>query len=226
MDPAALAWSGGKDAAFALHAIRGAADPEVHVERLLTTYSAGTGRTSMHGLRPELIERQADALGLPLDLVELPPDPSNEAYEAAMAAAMADLADRGIERVAFADLYLSGIREYREGNLEDTPVSGYWPLWGRDTAELAREFLDAGYRATVVCVDDDLGPSFVGREFDRAFLADLPEGVDPCGENGEFHTFVRDGPAFSAAVPVRRGRTVTRDLGEGRFHYRDLLLDD
>jgi uncharacterized protein (TIGR00290 family) len=224
MDPAVLSWSGGKDATFALHAIREADDPEVRVERLLTTYSAETERTTMHGVRPELIERQAEALGLPLDLVELPPDPSNEAYEAVMAEAMAECADRGLRRVVFADLFLEGIREYREGNLRGTALSGHWPVWGRDTDAVAAAFLDAGYRAVVVCVDGDtLGASFAGREFDRDFLADRPGGVDPCGENGEFHTFVYDGPAFESAVAVETGDRVTREVGDGVFHYCDLV---
>lgn len=225
MDPAVLSWSGGKDATYALHSIREAGDPEVRIEGLLTTYSAETGRTTMHGVRPELLERQADSLALPIDLVELPPDPTNEEYEAVMAEAMADCAARGVERVVFADLYLEGIREYREENLQDTPLSGHWPIWGRDTETVAAEFLEAGFQAIVVCVDDErLGETFVGREFDRDFLADLPEEVDPCGENGEFHTFVYDGPVFDSPLPVGTGERVTRELGDGTFHYCDLTV--
>jgi len=223
-DRAVLSWSGGKDAALALGAIRDSDDPEVEVERLLTTVSAETDRVTMHGVRPDLVRRQASAAGLPLDLVELPADPSNDEYERVMAATMRGYADRGIDRVVFADLFLEDVREYRESNLADSPLRGHWPLWGRDTADLAATFLSRGFSATVVCVDGSaLDRSFVGRPFDRSFLADLPEAVDPCGENGEFHTFVHDGPTFDRPVRVETGRRVTREVQGVEFHYCDLL---
>ena len=219
---AVCSWSGGKDAAYALYEIQAS---DVVVEELMTTISAETGRSSMHGVRPELYERQAKALGLPIRFVELPAEATTETYEETMADLIEQYTNRDIERIVFADLYLEDVRAYREENLSGTDVDGYWPLWGRDTTALAREFIDAGFRATVVCVDDDtLDSSFVGREFDEEFLADLPSVVDPCGENGEFHTFVWDGPPFEESVTIERGRTVTREVGDGVFHYGDLML--
>lgn len=226
----ALAWSGGKDAAYALHACRSgtasdAGEPvDCDIVELLTTVSAETDRTTMHGLRPELVRRQAESVGLPLTVVELPPEPSNEEYEERMARAHRELAERGIEAVAFADLHLADVREYREEQLADAPLAGVWPLWGRDTTDLSRTFLDAGFRAVVVAVDGrELDPSFAGRDYDDAFLADLPDDVDPCGEGGEFHTFVRDGPVFDVEIAVERGERVTRQAGGADFHYCDLV---
>lgn len=217
---AVCSWSGGKDAAYALYEL---VDAGVTVEELMTTVSTKTGRSSMHGVRPELYERQATALNLPIRFVELPAEATNEAYEETMAEVIEDFANRDIERVVFADLFLEEVRTYREGQLSATGVEGLWPLWGRDTEALARDFLDAGFRATVVCVDGAaLDSSFVGRVFDAEFLAGLPADVDPCGENGEFHTFVWDGPIFDESVGVERGETVTRKIGDGEFHYCDL----
>lgn len=221
-DRLALSWSTGKDAARALHELRGR--PDVTVAELLTTVSAATDRVSMHGVRRALVERQAAAAGLPLRVVELPADPANDEYEATMAEVMADCEVRGFDGVAFADLYLEDVRAYRESNLAETDLDGRWPLWGRDTADLAAAIVDAGFRATVVAVDGDaLDESFVGREYDEAFLADLPEGVDPCGENGEFHSFVWDGPVFEEAVAVETGEVVTKPVGDGEYHYVDLV---
>lgn len=233
-----LSWSGGKDAAFAHHCLAtgqavdaesaGGTDPaDCDVVELLTTTSAGTGRTGMHGVRPELVEAQADALGLPLTFVELPAESTNEQYEATMAEAMRAAADRGIDRVAFADLFLEDVRAYREERLAQGPVPGVWPIWGLDTRDVAERFIAAGFEAVVVAVDGRvLDASFAGRRFDRELLADLPDGVDPCGENGEFHTFVTDGPQFASAVGVELGETVTRESGGAEFHYRDLLPVD
>lgn len=216
-----LSWSGGKDAASALAEMR--RSNEVDVEGLLTTVSAETGRSSMHGVRRELYERQAEAIGLSIEFVELPSDATNEAYERAMAESTERQANSGIERIAFADLCLDDVRAYREERLSGSAVDGYWPLWGRDTATLAADFTER-FEATVVAVDGDaLDPSFAGRAFDGDFLTDLPEEVDPCGENGEFHTFVSDGPIFEGGMNVRTGETVTRAVGDGEFHYCDLL---
>jgi len=223
-----LSWSGGKDASYALWKMQEAdATSDAEVVALLTTVSAETGRTSMHGVRRDLYERQADALGLPIRFVELPVDADNDAYEETMAAVTADYEDRGVARIAFADLYLEDVRTYREERLADSDLSGYWPIWGRDTEAVAREFADA-FAATVVAVDDDaLDASFAGRRFDTDLLAALPEGVDPCGENGEFHTFVHDGPVFDAPVPVETGERVTKAVGEETtIHYCDLLAAD
>ncbi|WP_049969284.1 Dph6-related ATP pyrophosphatase [Haladaptatus cibarius] len=212
-----LSWSGGKDAAYALFEL-GTDD----VTELLTTISEN-GRSSMHGVRQKLYEKQAESIGLPIRFVELPQECSNEEYESRMADVMAEYESLGIERVAFADLFLEEIREYRENQLAETNIDGYWPVWNRDTDEQIEAFLDAGFRATVVAVDGSLlDLAFAGRELDSAFLADLPENIDPCGENGEFHTFVWDGPIFDAPVSVETGEVVTREVGDGKFHYCDL----
>jgi uncharacterized protein (TIGR00290 family) len=231
-----LSWSGGKDAAYALWKMEQPGNPvadegdasDAEVVELLTNVSSATDRTSMHGVRRDLYERQADAIGLPIRFAELPEDASNEEYERRMAEVMADYAARGIERVAFADLFLEDVRAYREERLRSSPIEGYWPVWGRDTEAVAREFAEH-FAATVVAVDDDaLDASLAGRRFDADFLADLPESVDPCGENGEFHTFVYDGPIFDRPVPVETGERVTKEVGHGdaTVHYCDLLAAD
>ncbi|ODR81904.1 ATP-binding protein [Haladaptatus sp. W1] len=210
-----LSWSGGKDAAYALLELP-------HVTELLTTVSEN-GRSSMHGVRRELYDAQAEALGIPIRYVELPMECSNEEYAARMASVIDEYEARGIERIAFADLYLEDIRAYRKERLAETAIESCWPVWNPDTDEQIRSFLDAGFRATVVTVDGGtLDASFAGRELDEAFLADLPEEVDPCGENGEFHTFVWDGPTFDSPLSVDVGETVTRAVGDGEFHYCDL----
>jgi uncharacterized protein (TIGR00290 family) len=216
----AVSWSGGKDCALALRELH--ADPEVAVSELLTTVRADVDRSSMHGVRREHHEAQADSLGLPLRVVELPADVGNDEYERTMRETLDAMAEAGVDSVAFADLFLEDVREYRESNVSDSPVAGAWPLWGRDTAALAREFAE-DFDAVVVCVDDDaLDESFVGRQFDQGFLADLPASVDPCGEHGEFHTFVRDGPGFEDAVDVAPAERVTKTVGDGEFHYCEL----
>ena len=223
MDRVALAWSGGKDAAYALYQLQSSDDYEV-VE-LFTTFNEEYDRSSMHGVRRPLYDRQSTALDVPLRSVMLPSEPSNEEYNRVMAHELDRYVDRGIEHVAFADLFLEDIRAYREAQLAETEVEGLWPVWGYDTDTLIEEMLDAGFRATVVAVDGDaLGPEFAGRELDRSFLADVPESVDPCGEHGEFHTFVRDGPPFEQPVPIEVGETVTRHVGETEIHYADIEL--
>ena len=224
-----LSWSGGKDASYALWKMEQAeTDANVEVVELLTTVSAETGRTSMHGVRRDLYERQAAAIGLPIRFAQLPADADNDEYEETMAEVTADYANRGVERLAFADLYLEDVRDYREQRLADAEISGHWPVWNRDTETVAREFADA-FAATVVAVDDDaLDADFAGRRFDADFLADLPDDVDLCGENGEFHTFVHDGPIFDAPLRVETGERVTREVGHGdsTVHYCDLLAAD
>ncbi|MFC3477617.1 Dph6-related ATP pyrophosphatase [Halobacterium litoreum] len=216
----AVSWSGGKDCAVALRELR--ADPDREVAELLTTVREDVQRSSMHGVRREHHEAQADALGLALRVVELPADVGNDAYERRMREAHEAMASEGIDTVAFADLFLEDIRAYREANLDGGALSGAFPLWGRDTEALAREFA-ADFDAVVVCVDDDaLDASFAGRAFDESFLDDLPDGVDPCGEHGEFHTFVRDGPGFDQRVAVEPAERVTKTVGGGTFHYCEL----
>lgn len=224
MTEAVLAWSGGKDCALALHELR--ADGH-EVAELLTTINREFDRSTMHGVRRELYEHQAAALGVPLNLVSLPPEPSNEAYERLMAEELDRYVRRGLERVVFADVFLEDVREYREHQLDGTGIEGWWPLWGCDTTELVEAFLAAGFQAIVVAADAGvLDDSMVGRPLDPDFLAALPSDVDPCGEHGEFHTFVWDGPVFERPVPVEVGETVTRSVGEDEFHYADLQLDD
>lgn len=216
--PVALSWSGGKDSTLAL--ARLAADPRVRVAGLLATFNETNGRISMHGVRRELIAAQARSLGLPLWEVPLPQPCSNAEYERRMARTLAELARRGIGAVAFGDLYLADVRAYREQQMARAGLRPLFPLWGEDPAALALGAVAAGLRAVVVCVDPrHLGPEWLGREYDRQFLADLPRGVDPCGERGEFHTFVYDGPGFGRPVAFRRGRRVWRD----GFWYLDLV---
>jgi uncharacterized protein (TIGR00290 family) len=216
----ALCWSGGKDCSLSLHRLRSAGDTEVPL--LLTTVTEGYDRISMHGVRRELLERQADALGMGLQCVTIPKGCSDREYRGRMAAAMEDLLNQGITSVAFGDIFLEDVRRYREENLAELGVEARFPLWGADTSELAREFTANGFRAAVTCVDTEQLPAeFAGRVYDEAFIADLPEGVDPCGENGEFHTFVYDGPVFREPVSFERGEPVMR---EDRFCFYDLEL--
>ena len=215
---ALLSWSSGKDSAWALDVLR--TRREVEVVGLLTTFNTAFARVAMHAVREELVWGQASAVGLPLRAVPLPWPCPNESYEAAMDMALADARADGVSHIAFGDLLLADIRAYREERMRDARMTPVFPLWGQDTAALARTMIDAGTGATVVCVDPrQLDPSFCGREFDIRFLADLPSGVDPCGENGEFHTFAWDGPAFQRPVPIRRGEVVERD----GFVFTDVL---
>jgi uncharacterized protein (TIGR00290 family) len=213
----ALAWSGGKDSALALHALRAAGrEPSV----LLTTVTEGVERISIHGVRRELLLRQAAATGIPLVEVRIPLPCPNEVYEARMADALAAPPLDAVTEVAFGDLFLADVRAYREERLAPTGRAAVFPLWGRDTAELARTFIEEGFEAIVATVDpDSLDASFAGRSYDEIFLKDLPPTVDPCGENGEFHTFFHAGPVLSAPLPVATGELVERD----GFAYRDIL---
>jgi uncharacterized protein (TIGR00290 family) len=215
----ALAWSGGKDSALALQALRERDEEPV---ALLTTVTEGVERVSVHGVRRELLVAQAAAAGLPLVEARIPLPCPNEAYEAAMARALRAPLLRDVPEIAFGDLFLGDVRAYREERLAAArpPRRARFPLWGRDTAALARAFVAAGFRAIVVSVDpQQLHPDFAGRAYDDAFLDDLPAGVDPCGENGEFHTFVHAGPIFSAPLAVRVGEVVQRD----GFVYAEVL---
>jgi uncharacterized protein (TIGR00290 family) len=205
----ALSWSGGKDSALALSAFRrDGAEPEA----LVTTVTATYERVSMHGVRRELLARQADALGIPLVEVVIPPDCVNDVYEAQMAAAFASPPLVGVDAVAFGDLFLEDVRTYREERLAAAGKRGLFPLWGRDTGELARQFIGGGFEAVIVCLDPRaLDRSFAGRAYDERLLAELPPSVDPCGENGEFHTFVHAGPGFVEPVACETGDVVERD---------------
>lgn len=223
-NPVVMSWSGGKDSSLALAALRASA--EFEPVALLTSVTRGYDRVSIHGVRRVLLEMQARALGLPLFEVALEPQSSNDAYEAAFLGAVADVQRvmPDVRHIAFGDLYLEDVRAYRERLIEPTGLSGIFPLWGRDTTALAAEFVDAGYRAHLVCVDTtQLGAEFAGRLYDHALLADLPASVDPCGEGGEFHTFVWSGPILAHDVALSVGEVVLRD---GRFAYCDLLPTD
>jgi uncharacterized protein (TIGR00290 family) len=213
-----LSWSSGKDSTLALAVLRD--DPSLEVVGLLTTVNEDADRVAMHAVRRTLLEAQAAAPGLPLHVVEIPHACPNETYEQRMSAAVdAALAD-GVTRMAFGDLFLADVRAYREQMLAPTGIEPVFPLWGRDTTALAREMVDRGVRATLTCVDPrHLDPGFAGREYDDQLLADLPQGVDPCGENGEFHTFVRDGPGFAHPLAVRTGEVIERD----GFVFADVL---
>lgn len=216
-----LSWSGGKDSALALAALR--ADPRFKVAALLTTVTVGYDRISIHGVRRSLLERQIQALGLPLHEVELQPSSSNAQYEAALELALQGIRQQypDVRRVAFGDLFLEDVRQYREARLPRLGFECLFPIWGRSTTELAEEFIDAGFEARLVCVDTtQLDGSFAGRAFDRALLAELPPDVDRCGERGEFHTFVAAGPVFRHRTDYTVGERVLRD---GRFMYCDLL---
>jgi uncharacterized protein (TIGR00290 family) len=212
-----MSWSSGKDSAFALAAVR--TEPDVEVVGLLVTMNAPADRVSMHAVRRVLVEAQAARLGLPLHLVELPSPCPNDRYEHAMRDALAQARDAGVDQIVFGDLFLADIRAYREQALSETGIGARFPLWNRPTDVLAREMLDAGVKAVVTCVDPSQVPAeLAGRPWDEALLADLPPGADPCGENGEFHTFVWDGPAFRAPIPVVAGPPLERD----GFVYSDV----
>lgn len=212
-----LSWSSGKDSAWALHVLRNQGEHEI--VGMLTTFNQAADRVAMHAVRRELVERQAAAIGLPLWNVPLPWPCSNEHYEALMTETCARAVATGIEAIAFGDLFLEDVRAYRERQMKDTGLQPIFPLWRQPTRELAKAMIASGLRAKLTCVDTQkLDASFVGREFDEDLLAALPEEVDPCGENGEFHSFVYAGPMLSADIPVSLGETVVRD----QFVFADL----
>jgi uncharacterized protein (TIGR00290 family) len=219
--PVVMSWSGGKDSAMALLTLRSLG--EYTVVALLTSVSEEYRRISHHGVRELLLEQQAEAIGIPLDKVYLPSiggQPcSNDVYEQIMADVMAKYKSQGVETVAFGDLFLEDLRAYRERNLARAAMQGIFPLWKRDTTELAREVVARGFKCYLSCVEGKVGPGFAGRPYDDDLVTALPEGVDPCGEYGEFHTFVYDGPIFRSPVPVQVGDIVVRD---GRY-YADLI---
>jgi uncharacterized protein (TIGR00290 family) len=207
---ALLAWSSGKDSAWALHVLRQRG--EVEVVGLLTTINAAADRVAMHAVRSELLRAQAEAAGLPLWPVAIPSPCSNEEYEAAMAATVGRARDAGITAMAFGDLFLEDVRRYRENNLGGSGLEPLFLIWGTPTDTLSVRMLAGGLRARLTCVDPrQLDARFAGREYDAELLAELPASVDPCGENGEFHTFAYDGPMFTHPVVLHAGEVVTRD---------------
>lgn len=205
---------------MALHAVLRNADYEVVA--LLTTVTEGYERISMHGVRRELLHRQAESIGLPVEEVRIPPQCVNSVYEARMGETVLRFRERGVLHVGFGDIFLEDLRAYRESKLLQADMSAIFPIWKVDTRELAARFLEEKFRAIAVCIDPrKLDASFAGRELDASFFRDLPAGVDPCGENGEFHTFVFDGPIFRAPVGVQVGEVVERDA----FVFCDLMAE-
>lgn len=204
-----LSWSSGKDAAWSLHEMRRAGVP---VTGLFTTVNAAFDRVAMHAVRRSLLEAQARAAGLPLSVIEIPYPCPNADYARIMGAFVAEAKGSGVTQMAFGDLFLVDIRAYRETQLAGTGITPVFPLWEKDTRSLAHEMVDGGLVAHITCIDPrKLDPKFAGRRFDRAFLAGLPAGIDPCGENGEFHSFVSAGPMFSAPLAVTAGEITERD---------------
>jgi uncharacterized protein (TIGR00290 family) len=215
-----LSWSTGKDSAWALHLLK--QDPSVELAGLFTTVNEAFDRVAMHAVRREILEAQAAAAGLPLHVIEIPWPCPNEAYEARMSEFVELAKEEGVEAMAFGDLFLEDIRAYREKNLQGTGITPLFPVWGLPTDKLAGDMVEAGLRAQVTCVDPkQLDASFAGRIFDASFLDDLPSGVDPCGENGEFHSCVFAGPMFSAPVPIAPGEVTERD----GFVFADAVLE-
>jgi uncharacterized protein (TIGR00290 family) len=215
-----LSWSSGKDSAWALHVLR--QQGGVEVVGLLTTINSTHGRVAMHAVREALLERQAAAAGLPLWTIPLPWPCPNDTYETLMTGVFDRARAEGIAAIAYGDLFLADIRAYREARHAGTGIDALFPLWQLPTAQLARAMIDGGLRASLTCVDPkQLDASFAGRDFDAALLRDLPASVDPCGENGEFHTFAHAGPMFAAPIAIRKGDVVEHD----GFVFADLLPD-
>jgi len=218
-EPVLFCWSGGKDSAMALHALQ--QDARFHIVSLLTTVTEGFNRISMHGVRRELLLHQAQSIGIPLHEVHIPQHCGNALYEQRMQQALQIFYNQGVRKVAFGDIFLEDLRAYREKNLARIGMTALFPIWKRDTRELVRHFHAHKFRCVTACIDPKILPrAFAGRELDAAFFDDLPPHADPCGENGEFHTFAFDGPIFRRPIPLRTGEIVERDS----FVFCDLLL--
>ncbi|MFH1428684.1 MAG: diphthine--ammonia ligase [Candidatus Margulisiibacteriota bacterium] len=216
---ALFCWSGGKDSAMALYALQKNKDYEITA--LLTTVTKGYDRISMHGVREVLLDQQAAAIGISLEKVFISQKSSNEEYGAKMHEVLTRYKDLGVSAAVFGDLYLEDVRQYREKQLQKVNMEAIFPIWQNNTTENAHTFIDMGFKTIITCVDtNQLDKSFTGREFSKQFINDLPDTVDPCGENGEFHSFVFDGPCFNHAVDFKKGETVLRD---NRFYYCDLV---
>jgi uncharacterized protein (TIGR00290 family) len=217
MNKAVIAWSGGKDSMLALNEIR----ETIQIEALITTVNEDD-RIAMHGINKQLILQQGRAIGYRVKEVQIPRNCSNDQYESKMTEVLKEYHGSGVESIIFGDLFLEDIRAYREDFLNRIAMKGIFPLWKKDTAVLAKQFIDSGFRAIIICVDTQTLPAeFAGREFDYKLLNSIPQHVDPCGENGEFHTFVYDGPIFKEPLKIERDR---KYLQKNRFYYCDLLL--
>jgi uncharacterized protein (TIGR00290 family) len=220
LERALLSWSGGKDSTLAMYELRRAGRFEVVA--LITTVTRDYDRVSMHGVRRQLLERQAEELGIGLEKVWIPKNATNKEYESQMRSLLEKFRREGVRHVAFGDIFLQDIRQYREERLREVDMDGIFPIWGRDTTELAHTFIDLGFKAIVCCADPRvLDKKFCGAEFDGSFLSKLPPRVDPCGERGEFHTFVYAGPLFRRQIGVKLGEVVLRD----GFYFADILPD-
>ncbi len=220
MEKILFGWSGGKDSAMALHEIK--KNNEYEVVSLLTTVTEDYDRISMHGVRRVLLEKQAESLGLPLHKVLIPKDCSNEIYAAKMTEALNKFKRDGVETVAFGDIFLEDVRQYRLDNLAKLNMKAVFPIWGRDSTELVHSFIALGFKSVVSCIDTKvMDKKFLGRQIDENFIAELPPGIDPSGENGEFHSFAYDGPLFKESIAYKRGESVLRDS----FYFCDLLPD-
>lgn len=218
-DKVLFSWSGGKDSAMAIFKLKKAKCYEVVA--LLTTITKCFGRISMHGVRKNLLEQQAESLGMPVERVYITNTESSKSYEAKLKAKLMHYKNQGVSSVAVGDIFLEDVRKRREKKLLQIGMKGIFPLWKIDTAKLAHAFIDAGFKAIITCVDSDmLDKTYVGRMFDKQFLSELPNGVDPCGENGEFHSFVFDGPIFRKRVLFNTGEIVLR---KNRFYFCDLV---
>jgi uncharacterized protein (TIGR00290 family) len=215
----ALSWSGGKDSAMAAYQLL--ASQKYQIATLLTTVTEEFERISMHGVRRELLERQANSLGIPLRTVMIPKECTNEIYDARMRTALEHFKAQGLTKVAFGDLFLADVKQYRDERLAQIGMSGLYPIWMRDTDELVRTFIGLGFKALIACVDTEaIDASFAGREIDQRLLEDLPQSADPCGEYGEYHSFVYAGPIFSQPIACRAGELVRRTP---RFNYCDIV---
>jgi uncharacterized protein (TIGR00290 family) len=216
-----LSWSSGKDSAWALHVLQ--QDAQVDVLGLFCTVNKEFNRVAMHAVRVELLQQQAKSAGLPLYIIEIPYPCSNDEYDGRMTAFIDEAREKDIECFAFGDLFLQDVRKYREDRLEGTAIAPLFPLWGIPTKDLSQRMVSGGLKATITCVNPkQLAKEFAGREYDQSFLQDIPEGVDPCGENGEFHSFAFDGPMFHNPIEVSAGEIVHRD----GFVFADLLPSD
>lgn len=216
-----LSWSGGKDSAFILYKLL--KSPDYEVVSLLTTITRGYDRVSMHGVRSSLIERQADAASLPLIKIYIPSNCTNDIYSSIMEDEMKRLKLSGINTMAFGDIYLQDVRDYREKNLSKVDMKCLFPIWGMDSLVVIHDFIDSGFKSITTCIDIRvLNNNFLGKVIDRSFVTELPPEIDPAGEKGEFHSFVFDGPAFKYKIPFIRGESVLRD----NFNFVDLLPEN
>ncbi len=218
-EKAIFSWSGGKDSALALHEFKKREDYEIIV--LLTTITEDYDRTSMHGIRRILLEQQANSLSIPLEKVFIRKNTSHSVYKSKMKEVLIKYLALGVSGVIFGDIFLEDVKKYREDNLSKIGMNSIFPIWKRDTAWLANEFIDLGFKAAITCVDTRyLNNTCAGREFDNVFLSELPADIDPCGENGEFHSFVYEGPIFQKSIPHTIGNVILRD---NRFYYCDVM---